>query len=200
LTDIPPYGSLTRLKAGGGKIVVSSAVLGRYCKSLADIVFEESIEEQVTEDLRTYGEIFRAVPDVLDILHSPAVPRETKEKLLSALMAQYPVHKISSNFLRTLLQHNRIGHFEQILDGFLKAVSERKGIISAQVTAAMPLSQNELKSLEARLVGITGKVVNVESQTDPGLLGGMVVQIGNTIFDGSIRTQLAEMKRRLTET
>jgi F-type H+-transporting ATPase subunit delta len=180
--------------------VALSAVLGRYSKSLADIVFEESIEERVTEDLKTYGEIFRTVPDILDVLHSPAMPRETKEKVLSELMAQYPVHSITSNFLRILLQHNRMGQFHQILDGFLKAVSERKGILSAQVTAAMPLSQNELKSLEARLVGITGKVVNVESQTDAGLLGGMVVQIGNTIFDGSIRTQLAEMKRRLTET
>jgi F-type H+-transporting ATPase subunit delta len=180
--------------------VALSAVLGRYCKSLADIVFEENLEERVTEDLKTYGEIFRAVPDVLEVLHSPAVPRESREKLLSELMAQYPVHTITSNFLRILLQHNRIGYFQQILDGFLKAVSERKGIISAQVTAAMPLSQNELKSLEARLVGITGKVVNLESQTDASLLGGMVVQIGSTIFDGSIRTQLAEVKRRLTET
>jgi F-type H+-transporting ATPase subunit delta len=180
--------------------VALSAVLGRYCKSLADIVFEENIEEQVTKDLGTYGEIFRTVPDVLDVLHSPAVPRETKEKLLSALMVKYPVHAISSNFLRTLLLHNRMGHFQQIMDGYLKAVSERKGILSAQVTAAMPLAQNELNNLEARLVGITGKVVNVDLQTDAGLLGGMVVQIGNTIFDGSIRTQLAEMKRRLTET
>jgi F-type H+-transporting ATPase subunit delta len=184
----------------GGKIVALSAVLGRYSKSLADIVFEENVEERVAEDLRTYGEIFRTVPDVLDVFHSPAVPRETKEKLLSELMARYPVHLIASNFLRTLLQHNRMGYFQQILDGFLKAVSERKGILSAQVTAAMPLLQNEVKSLEARLAGITGKVVNVESQTDASLLGGMVVQIGNTIFDGSIRTQLAEMKRRLTET
>jgi F-type H+-transporting ATPase subunit delta len=180
--------------------VALSAVLGRYCKSLADIVFEENLDERVTEDLKTYREIFRAVPDVLEVLHSPAVPRESREKLLSELMAHYPVHTITSNFLRILLQHNRIGYFQQILDGFLKAVSERKGIISAQVTAAMPLSQNELKSLEARLVGITGKVVNLESQTDASLLGGMVVQIGSTIFDGSIRTQLAEVKRRLTET
>jgi F-type H+-transporting ATPase subunit delta len=184
----------------GGKNVALSAVLGRYCKSLADIVFEENLEERVTEDLQTYSEIFRTVPDVLEVLHSPAVPRETKEKLLSELMARYPVHAITSNFLRVLLQHNRIGHFQQILDGFLKAVSARKGILSAQVTAAMPLSQSEVRSLEAKLVGITGKVVNIQLQTDASLLGGMVVQIGNTICDGSVRSQLAEIKRRLTET
>jgi F-type H+-transporting ATPase subunit delta len=180
--------------------VALSAILGRYSKSLADIVFEEKVEERVTEDLKTYSEIFRAVPDFLSVLHSPAVPRETKEKLLSELTARYPVSTITSNFLRILLQHNRFGNFQQILAGFLEAVSKRKGIVSAQVTAAAPLSPRELKDLEARLIGITGKIVNVELQTDAGLLGGMVVQIGNTVFDGSIRARLAEMKKRLTET
>jgi F-type H+-transporting ATPase subunit delta len=189
-----------RLLRYGGAIVALSAVLGRYSKSLADVVFEENIEERVTEDLKTYSEIFRAVPDVLDVLRSPAVRRETKDNLLSELMARYPVHAMTSNFLRILLQHNRMGHFQQILDGFLREISERKGIVSARVMAAMPLSPDELKNLEARLVGITGKVVNMELQTDPGILGGMVVQIGNTIYDGSVRTQLAEMKKRLTET
>jgi F-type H+-transporting ATPase subunit delta len=194
-----PYGSLTHFTVGG-TIVGLSAVLGRYCRSLTDIVFEENVEERVAEDLKTYGEIFSAAPDVLDILRSPAVPHDAKEKLLSELMALYPVHTIASNFLRVLLQHNRIGHFQQILEGFLKAVSERKGILSAQVTAAMPLSKDELKNLAVRLTGMTGKTVKVELQTDAGLLGGMVVQIGDTIYDGSIRTQLAEMKKRLTET
>ena len=102
--------------------------------------------------------------------------------------------------MRILLQHNRIRYFQQIVDGYLKSVNERKGIVSARVTAAAPLSPENLKSLEAKLAGITGKRVNMESQTDANLLGGIVVQIGSTIFDGSIRTQLSEMKRRLTET
>jgi F-type H+-transporting ATPase subunit delta len=180
--------------------LIPSAILGRYARSLADVVFEENFEEKVTEDLKTYSEIFSAVPDLLEAFHSPAVPRETKEKLLDEVMRQYPVQAITSNFLRALLQHNRIRYFQQILDGFLKSVDERKGIVSARVTAASALSPEELKSLEQRLAGITGKLVNMELQTDADLLGGVVVQIGSTIFDGSIRTQLSDMKRRLSET
>jgi F-type H+-transporting ATPase subunit delta len=179
--------------------VISSAVLGRYAKSLAEIVFEEKIEETVAGDLKTYSEIFREVPDLLEVLDSPAMPRESKEKLLGELMARYPVHSISSNFLRILLQKNRIRYFQEILDSFLKSVDEQKGIVSARVTAAAPLSQDELKNLEARLAEITGKHVNVELKTDESLLGGIVVQIESTHFDGSIRTQLADMKRRLAE-
>ena len=179
--------------------MIPSAILGRYARSLADIVFEENLEAKVTEDLNTYNEIFRAVPDVLEALHSPAVPREAKEKLLGELMARYPVNPISSNFFRILLKHNRIRYFQQILDGFLKSVNERKGIVSAMVTSAAPLSSQEMKGLEAKLAGITGKLVNMELRTDADLLGGVVVRIGSTIFDGSIRAQLAEMRRRFGE-
>ena len=179
--------------------MIPSSILGRYARSLAEIAFEENLEQAVTEDLHTFREIFRAVPDLLDVFYAPAIPRDTKEKLLAELMAKYPVNLITSNFLRVLLQHNRIQYFEQIVDGYLKSVNERQGIVSARVTAAAPLSPENLKSLEAKLTGITGKRVQMESQTDANLLGGIVVQIGSTIFDGSIRTQLSEMKRRLTE-
>jgi F-type H+-transporting ATPase subunit delta len=179
--------------------VIPTAIIGRYSRSLADIAFEENLEEKVTKDLKTYNEIFRAVPDVLEVLHSPAVPRETRGKLLDELMARYPVNPITSNFLRLLLQHNRIGFFQQILDGFLKSVQEFKGIVSAKVTAAAPLTPQELKSLEDKLAGITGKHVILEMQTNADLLGGIVVQIGSTVFDGSIQTQLADLRRRFVE-
>jgi F-type H+-transporting ATPase subunit delta len=195
----PPYGSLNRFVTGG-KFVISSAILGRYARSLADVVFEDKIEDIVAEDLKAFDGIFRAVPDVLEALDSPAIPRESKEKLLAALMKQYPVNPITANFLQVLLQHNRIRHFSQILNEFLNSVNERKGIVSAKITAAVPLLPEEVTRIQKRLAIITGKQVNIESQTDEDLLGGVVVQIGSTVYDGSIRTQLADMKRRLMET
>jgi F-type H+-transporting ATPase subunit delta len=180
--------------------VIPSAVLSRYARSLAEVALEENIEPKVTGDLATYHEIFQAVPDVLNVFHSPAVPRESKEKLLGELMAKYPVHPVTSNFLRILLQHNRIRFFGQVRTQYQKFVNESMGIISAQVTAATPLSQEQVKQLARRLAALTGKFVNLELQTDANLLGGIVVQMGSTIFDGSVRTQLLEMKRRLVET
>jgi F-type H+-transporting ATPase subunit delta len=82
----------------------------------------------------------------------------------------------------------------------LKAVNESKGIITAIVSTASPLSQPELKNLEGKLAGFTGKIVNIELKTDSNLLGGIVVQVGSTVFDGSIKTQLDTVKRRLAET
>jgi F-type H+-transporting ATPase subunit delta len=177
--------------------VIPSAILGRYAKSLAEVVFEENIEQAVTKDLLLYNEIFQAVPDLLEAFHSPAVPREAKENILGELMAQYPVNPVTSNFLQILLQHNRIRFFREIRDAYLSSVNDKKGIVSARVTAAAPLSQEEQRKLADRLTGITGKLVQIQLQTDANLLGGIVVQMGSTVFDGSIRTQLDEMRRRL---
>lgn len=179
--------------------MIPSAILGRYARSLTEIVFEENVEPEVTGDLNTYSEIFRAVPDLLEVFQTPAVPRDSKENLLNQLISKYPVNPLTHNFLRVLLQHNRIGFFQQILDLYLKLVNEHKGIVSARVTTAIALTEQETKNLGAKLSAITGKSVHIDPQMDASILGGVIVQLGSTIFDGSIQAQLAEMKRRLAE-
>ena len=179
--------------------MISTAVLLRYARSLADVALELHDEESVSRDLAVYQEVFEAVPELLEAFDSPAVPRDAKEKVLSALLDRYPVLKVTENFLRVLLQHNRILYFGQIYGGYVKTVNERKGIETARVTAATPLSERELASLRESFSKLTGKIIKLEVQTDSNLLGGVVVQIGSTVYDGSIRRQLAEMRRHLAE-
>ncbi|NLV32782.1 MAG: ATP synthase F1 subunit delta [Acidobacteria bacterium] len=179
--------------------MISSAVAGRYARSLADVVFEERVEARVLEDLERFREIFAAVPDVLETFDSPAVAREAKGRLLEGLLERYPVSPVAANFLRVLLQNNRMRHFSPILDAFGKAVDARRGVVRARVTSAARLGEPELKMVEAGLSRFTGARVQVEPRTDPDLIGGCVVEIGSTVFDGSIRTRLAEVKRRLAD-
>ncbi|MBN2337697.1 MAG: ATP synthase F1 subunit delta [Acidobacteria bacterium] len=179
--------------------MISSAVAGRYARSLADVVFEEKVEARVLGDLERFREIFAAVPDVLEAFDSPAVAREAKGRLLDELLERYPVSPVAANFLRVLLRNNRIRHFSPMLDAFGKAVDARRGVVRARVTSAAPLEDRELEMVEAGLARFTGARVQVESRTDPELLGGCVVEIGSTVFDGSIRTRLAEVKRRLAD-
>jgi len=179
--------------------VISSAILGRYANSLAEVVFEQNLEQIVTKDLETYSEIFKTVPDLLEAFDSPGIPRDAKAKLLESLIEVHPVNRITHNFLRVLLEHNRIRHFQQIYESYLDSVNEQKGIINAKISTAEPLTEVDLENLGERLSGVTGKQVNMEPRTDTDLLGGIVVQIGDTIFDGSIKTKLAELKRKLAE-
>lgn len=179
--------------------MISSAIFARYARSLADIAFSAGQEEEVERDLALYRDIFQAVPDLLQAMDSPAIPRDAKERLLKELMVRYPVQQTSGNFLRVLLERNRIRYFKEIYEAFVKISNERKGIVSAQVVTAAPLNDPELHQLRDRLAKATGLSVSLSVSTDADLVGGLVVRIGSTVYDGSIRTQLNEVKRRLSE-
>jgi F-type H+-transporting ATPase subunit delta len=179
--------------------MIPMSVLGRYAQSLADVARELNDVEGVGRDLAMYREIFLAVPEVLQAFDSPAVPRDAKEKVLLELLSRYPVKSVTGNFLRLLLLHNRIFFFDQIYQLYIRTIDERKGIVSAKVSTATPLSEKEMSSLREALSKATGKIIRLDVHIDSGLLGGLVVQIGSTIYDGSIRKQLAEMRKYLTE-
>lgn len=180
--------------------MIPQAILGRYANALADVVRDEGIEPAVTEDLQTYAEIFRTVPDLMDALHAPSLPRDAKEKLLAEILERYPVHRVTANFLRVLLRRGRIQFFQPIFENYLRLIREREGILAATVTAARPLSPQETERLGAKLEEVSGRRVTMELRTDADLLGGVVVRIGSTVYDGSIRSRLAELRRRLEET
>jgi len=177
--------------------VIPASIFGRYARALADVVTEKGDEAAIQRVLDTYREIFRSVPALLETFDSPAVQLEAKEKVLAGLMARYPVCATMRNFLQLLLRHHRIRYFAEICDFYTKTVNERKGIAAAQVTVAGPLTEADLSRLRASLVKVTGNRVTLTVGTNPELLAGIVVQIGSTVYDGSVRTQLDEMRRRL---
>jgi F-type H+-transporting ATPase subunit delta len=177
--------------------MIPSAIIGRYGRSLAEVALEKGEEAAITRDFSLYRDIFQTVPDLLVAFDSPAVPRDAKERILTQLIEAYPVISTMANFLRVLLDHNRIRFCAEIFDLYLKTVNERAGIVAAQVTSAGPVSAENMSRLRELLSTVTGKNVTLAVQTDPGLLGGLVIQIGSTVYDGSVRTQLAEMKQRL---
>jgi F-type H+-transporting ATPase subunit delta len=177
--------------------VISSAIFTRYGRALADVVRANGEDAVVQTDLDRYLEIFRLVPALLEALDSPAVQREAKERVLSGILARYSACPTVSNFLRTLLDHHRIRYFAEICGSYVKTMNERKGVIAARVTSAVPIGEKDLAVLRHSLGAATGNTVTLSVDTDPGLLAGVIVQIGSTVYDGSIRAQLEEMRRRL---
>lgn len=177
--------------------MISSAVFARYGRALADVALASGDESRVLADLNLYREIFRLVPALLETMDSPAVQRDAKERVLIGLLARYPVLPTVANFMRILLDNHRIRYYPEICEFYVHTVNERKGIVSARVTSAIPIAERELLMLRASLAKATGNEVQMTVDTDPDLLAGVIVQIGSTVYDGSIRAQLEEMRRRL---
>ncbi len=178
--------------------MISSAIYARYARALSDVALETGEDQAIGRELGIYKAIFEAVPDVLEAFHSPAVAHDAKEKMLTDLMALYPVGRTTENFLRVLVGHYRIRYFREIADAYVKTVEERHGIVSARVVSATPLDEGSLTRLREALAKTTGKSVRLDVRADPELLGGVIVQVGSTVYDGSVRSQLAELRGQLT--
>jgi F-type H+-transporting ATPase subunit delta len=103
------------------------------------------------------------------------------------------------NFIGILVDKHRLKLLDEVIDGYRRLLDDRMGIVRAKVTAARPLNAAEQKELEIKLMERTGKQIRMEVAVDPSLIGGVVAQVGSTIYDGSVRTQLQAFKSRLVE-
>jgi F-type H+-transporting ATPase subunit delta len=105
--------------------------------------------------------------------------------------------RLLRNFLAVLIDHHRIASVGEILVQFKEELDRRMGIAEARVSSARELSATEKKSLEAQLASITGKIIRATYSEDTGLLGGVTVRVGSTIYDGSVQGRLQRMREEI---
>lgn len=170
----------------------------RYAKALADVVIEKREHAVVTAELESFAAILRESRDLGNVLTNPAVPILQKRNLLDALAQRLSYHGTTRNFLKIIADHRRFPVFPEILAAFRHEVDQRLGIESVEVTSAAALDESEKSTLAERLRAFTHQEVRLHFQTDPALIGGMVTQIGSTIYDGSLREQLRQLQRELS--
>jgi F-type H+-transporting ATPase subunit delta len=116
---------------------------------------------------------------------------------LSELISRSRVSPTTANFLQVLLQNQRLADLVEINRQFGNELDRRAGVVNAQVTTARPLSPQEQDALRARLSQVTGNMVRLQFHVDDALIGGVVTRIGSTLYDGSVRTHLEQMKQRM---
>lgn len=179
---------------------MSLAVASRYSRALAEVVFapkSETKPEQVIAELESVLEAMAASPDLVRILRSPAVSLNAKRSLLEKLAAQMGASAITANLLKVVSDHNRIPILKEIKRTFQSVVDERHGVARAEITTAQPIAQEKKTQLEAALGRLSGKQILATYQQDDALIGGAVAKIGSMIYDGSVRGQLATLRRKL---
>jgi F-type H+-transporting ATPase subunit delta len=172
-------------------------VARRYATALADVVTARGEAQEVQKELRDWAEMMQSNEQLLEVFRNPTIPYEQKRKVLSALIARTRVRPTTANFLQVLLQNQRLAELNEVNKRFAQLLDERSGVVSAQVTTARPVPQSSQDSLRAKLAAMTGKSVRLSFTTDEELIGGIVTRIGSTIYDGSVRNQLQQVKERM---
>jgi F-type H+-transporting ATPase subunit delta len=169
----------------------------RYAAALADVASARGEAREVQEELSAWALMMQGNPDLLEVLRNPTVPYEQKRKVLDILVARTRVRPTTANFLQVLLRNHRLTELDEINRRLAQELDERAGVVLAQVTTARPVSAGVREGLQSRLSSLTGRRVRLQFGVDEGLIGGVVTRVGSTVYDGSVRTQLQEIRRRM---
>lgn len=172
-------------------------VAQRYASALAGVTLAHQNSGQMRKELAAFLALYQESADLRTFLASPAVPRPAKQGVIEQLVARMGAGKTLRNFLLVILENRRSPLLPQIQEAFEQELLTRLGVGEAEVVSARTLTAAEQAALVGALERITGKRIEARYQLDPGLIGGAVVRIGSTIYDGSVREQLSRLRARL---
>jgi len=170
----------------------------QYANALADIALAQGAADAVNKQLADMGAMYAESAELRNFLTSPAVDRGAKHAVIEKLLARIGASKIIRNFLFVMMDHQRAHILPEIIMAFQDVVRRRQGVAEAEISSAIELSAAQKAEFAFTLERLTGKRVETKYSLDPALLGGAVVRIGDTIYDGSLRSRLNEMRTRLT--
>ena len=169
----------------------------QYANALADIVLQQGAAEPTRNQLADFDAAYQQSAELRNFMASPAVSREAKHGVIEKLVARLGASRMIRNFLFVIVDNQRTHLLPEIAVSFEEVLRQRQGIAEAEVLSAVPLNDKQKTALLRNLESVTGKKIQAHYSLDPALLGGAVVRIGDTIYDGSVRNQLNRLRERL---
>ena len=169
----------------------------QYANALADIALAQGAAEPALKQLNDFSSVYAQFAELRTFLASPAVALDAKHAVIEKLIARMGASKIIRNFLFVIADHRRTQLLPEIVATFQQVVRQRQGIAEAEISSAVELSAAQKTEMAKTLARLTGKKIETKYSLDPSLLGGAVVRIGDTIYDGSLRSRLNELRARL---
>lgn len=177
-----------------------SAVISRYVEALADVVTGSGSvirPGDALEELRAFDTALGSSIALRNALISPSVPASRKRAVVGRIADQLGLSRVIRNFLFVLIDHRRIAEVPQIVPALELVLDQRLGFARAEVASAGELSEAQRSTLNGRLERLTGKRIRMRFTVDQSLIGGVVARLGSTVYDGSLRSRLHGLERRL---
>ena len=171
-------------------------VVRRYARALFDSANRAGAVEQLENELQAVDQLLRQTRQLTAALRAPTIPLTRKRELLNTAFGSR-VSPLTLRFLHLVVDRRREDVLPQIYGEFRHLANELRGILPVQVTAATRLTDEERDALVSALTQRTGKQIRLEMAVDPALMGGVVLRMGDTVIDGSVRTKLAQLRQRL---
>ena len=176
----------------------SSAAARRYARALFGLAEESGAVAQIRRELAGIAALFESDPALRNALFRPLHPVAERRAVLRSLCERLSLAPILRNFFAYAIDQRRLVDFDAIRAEYEQLADDAAGLVKAQVTAAAPLDGAQRERLQAALAARTGRNVELEVSVDPALIAGAVATVGNVVFDGSLRTQLSQLRDTLS--
>lgn len=171
----------------------------RYARALADVIFEAHLNpKDVQRQLADFAAAWHVSRELREFFLDPSFAIEQKVEFLDKLNAKLKMAQQTRNFLAVLIRNGRMAGFDEVDAEFGREINRRLGISEARVVSARPLDETERRDLEAGIARLTGGKIEAQYEVDRSLIGGVVVQAGSTVYDGSVRGRLDRLRQELS--
>jgi F-type H+-transporting ATPase subunit delta len=178
-------------------VIGGAAIARRYARALFGLGEEVAEPAAMLTDVEAFTDAVEESDDLSRVMFTPIHPRAERRAVVSDIAERLGLRAEVRAFLMILVDENRTRLLEDVRDSLRQLVEEAAGRVTAQVTAARELSDSELEGIRRALARRLGADVRLETTVDPALIGGVIAQVGDQLFDGSVRTQLVSLGESL---
>ncbi len=176
-----------------------ATVTNTYARAFADAVFSGHHDPDKTlREAQAVAELVAGSKELREVWETPSITAEQKRAVLDAIVAREGISQTVRNFVAVLIDHGRTHFLGPIVKQFEQELNHRMGFIEAEIASAHELSANDRQALEDQMEKLTGKKIRARYSRDESILGGAIVKIGSTIYDGSVSGQLERIKQALS--
>lgn len=176
----------------------NTAVARRYAQALFSLAQEKGMMDQIENDLALVVQTLRENADVRRVVQHQDIPPEAKIRLVKEIF-QGKVAPLTVNFLGVVLAKRREEYLPDIYARYVEQADASRGVVEAEVRSAVPLAPEQTHALAERIGSRLGKKLKLTTRVDASLMGGIVMRVGDTLLDGSVRTRLERMRERLLQ-
>ena len=179
---------------------IVSGMAGRYATALFELTLENKAVDAVRKDLEQFDALMAANPDLVRLVRSPVFGADEQLKALSTILDKAGIKGLAANFLRVITTNRRLFALRDMIRGFRTLVASHRGEVTAQVTVAEKLNDNNLDALKSALKSVTGgRDIDLDVKIEPAIIGGLIVKVGSRMLDSSLRTKLNAIKFAMKE-
>ncbi|GAC1656151.1 MAG: F0F1 ATP synthase subunit delta [Acidobacteriaceae bacterium] len=177
---------------------MAGGVALRYAHAFASVAQAEKLDPNAAQqNMQDFADTLTESQELREFLMNPSIAMPQKIRVLDAIVARVGAGPQIRNFLAVVLEHQRLAELDAIRAQYRELVDEHAGAVEATITSARALDAQSRTELEAEAAKLVGATIRASYVVDPALLGGAIVQIGSTVYDGSVRAQLADIKQKL---